>query len=83
VLRLTVVLVDMRVLSKDVVLHATTQPTPTNQTHPQTLALVTLLTEGYDRRLLVVPAQGTSIELPPFQTLTVEVVPAKDRYDLP
>ena len=77
-----VVLVDVGIFCEDVVGGAAAESQPADEADPQPLALVALLAEGDDWRLLVVPAQRTGVVLPALEALAVEVVPAEDGYDL-
>ena len=82
VIGVLVVLVDVGIFCEDVVGGATAESQPADEADPQPLALVALLAEGDDWRLLVVPAQRTGVVLPALEALAVEVVPAEDGYDL-
>ncbi len=75
---LLAVLVNVGVLRHYIVSSTATKPTATEQTHPKPLWLVALLAEGDYWRLLVVSAKRASVELPPFETVPVEVVSTKD-----
>lgn len=68
--------VNVRILTQNVVIDPTTQSLPTDQTHPQPFALVAFLAELDDRGLLVVPAEGTDGLGPFLKTAEVEVVSA-------
>lgn len=72
-------LIDMRVLSHDIIGSSTTKSPPTEQAHPQSVRLIALLAESYNWRLLIVTTKRTSIVLPTFETVSMKIVTAKNR----
>ena len=72
----------MRIIPKNIIINPTTQPRATNKTNPQALALVTLLTETNDRRLLMIPTEWTSLFRPFLKALKIKIMPTQDRNRL-
>lgn len=68
--------INVRVLTKNIIGDSAAESRPANKTYPEPFTLVAFLAELNDGRLLVVAAEGTGLFGPFLKAGQIKIVPA-------